>query len=78
MNILCCTSVLMLKKTNFDLREIDGIQVGAGSLSTDMADINNIIPILYQSGFLTIKEYDDKFQIYTLGFPNEEVQCSFL
>lgn len=68
----------MLKKTNFDLREIDGIQVGAASLSDDRADVNNPVPMVYQSGYLTIKEYDDRFNMYTLGFPNEEVKYGFL
>jgi len=39
-----------------------------------MVDTNNLVPLLYQSGYLTIKEYDERFQIYTLGFPNEEVK----
>ena len=45
--------VNMLKKTNFDLREMDGIQVGALSLNADMVDTNNLVPLLYQSGYLT-------------------------
>lgn len=68
----------MLKKTNFDLREMDGIEVGAASLSDDRADVNNPIPMIYQSGYLTIKKYDGEFQMYTLGFPNEEVKYGFL
>ena len=34
--------------------------------------------MIYQSGYLTIKKYDNEFQIYTLGFPNEEVKYGFL
>ena len=34
--------------------------------------------MLYQSGYLTIKGYDKKRKLYTLGFPNEEVQVGFL
>ena len=68
----------MLKKTNFDLREMDGIEVGASSLSDDRADVNNPVPMVYQSGYLTIKKYDEEFQMYTLGFPNEEVKYGFL
>lgn len=68
----------MLKKTNFDLREMDGIEVGAASLSDDRADVNNPVPMVYQSGYLTIKKYDEEFQMYTLGFPNEEVKYGFL
>ena len=66
--------VEMLQKTDFDLREMEGIQVGALSLNANMVDTNNLVPLLYQSGYLTIKEYDERFQIYTLGFPNEEVK----
>jgi hypothetical protein len=36
------------------------------------------VPVLYQSGYLTIKGYDKQFRAYTLGFPNEEVQYGFL
>ena len=34
--------------------------------------------MIYQSGYLTIKAYDEEFQTYTLGFPNEEVKYGFL
>ena len=68
----------MLKKTDFDLRELDGIEVSAASLSDDRANINNPVPMIYQSGYLTIKAYDERFQIYTLGFPNDEVEYGFL
>ena len=70
--------VEMLKKTDFDLRELDGIEVSAASLSDDRANINNPVPMIYQSGYLTIKKYDERFQIYTLGFPNDEVKYGFL
>lgn len=68
----------MLKKTDFDLREMDGIEVSAASLSDDRADVNNPVPMIYQSGYLTIKGYDEEFLLYTLGFPNEEVKYGFL
>ena len=70
--------VEMLKKTDYDLRELDGIEVSAASLSDDRADIHNPIPMVYQSGYLTIKKFDERFRIYTLGFPNEEVEYGFL
>lgn len=70
--------VEILKQTHYDLRELDGIEVTAASLSDDRADINNPIPMIYQSGYLTIKSYDERFRFYTLGFPNEEVKYGFL
>ena len=70
--------VEMLKKTNYDLRELDGVEVYAASLTDDRADANNPIPMIYQSGYLTIKDYNEQLQFYTLGFPNNEVKYGFL
>ena len=39
--------------------------------------IPDIIPLLYQSGYLTLKEYDSDFDSFTIGFPNEEVKYGF-
>lgn len=68
----------ILKKTDFDLRNLDGIRVPSVSLTDDRADINNPVPMIYQSGYLTIREYDERFGVYTLGYPNDEVRYGFL
>ena len=39
---------------------------------------DNPIPVIYQSGYLTIKGYDERFGIYRLGFPNREVEEGFV
>ena len=39
---------------------------------------DNPIPVIYQSGYLTIKDYDREFGMYTLGFPNREVEDGFM
>lgn len=36
------------------------------------------VPLLYQTGYLAITDYDSKKRRYTLGFPNEEVKYGFL
>ena len=41
-------------------------------------DVNNPIPLIYQSGYLTIKDYDREFQNYLLAFPNDEVRYGFI
>ena len=68
----------MLRKTNYDIRELDGIEVSEVSLSDDRANINNPVPMIYQSGYLTIKEYDSRRNRYLLDFPNNEVKKGFL
>lgn len=68
----------MLKQTSYDLRKLDGLQVSAASLTDDRANPDNPVPMIYQSGYLTIKDYDEELQLYTLGYPNEEVKYGFL
>ena len=68
----------MLKRTNYDLRNLDGIQVSAASLTDYRADYSQPVPVIYQSGYLTIKGYDEEFGMYTLGFPNKEVEEGFM
>ena len=38
----------------------------------------NMLPVIYQSGYLTIKDFQKERRIYTLGFPNEEIEKGFL
>ncbi|GHU11324.1 hypothetical protein FACS1894151_10990 [Spirochaetia bacterium] len=42
-------------------------------------DVDNMeaVPVLYQSGYLTIVDYDEEWQEFTLDYPNEEVRASF-
>ena len=71
--------VKSLLKADYDLRTLmDGVEAPATNFSEYRAEANNPIPLIYQSGYLTIKDYDRRFNIYTLGFPNEEVRYGFL
>lgn len=45
--------VEMLQKTDFDLRNIEGTEVTSANLTDDRANLNNPIPMIYQSGYLT-------------------------
>jgi hypothetical protein len=55
-------------------------QVSANSLLLSNFDIDHLepIPVLFQTGYLTIQSYQDQFDRYTLGYPNEEVKASFI
>jgi hypothetical protein len=71
--------VSLLKESNYDLRLLmDGIEVKPSAFTEYRADANNPVPMIYQSGYLTISDYDKKYDIYTLKFPNEEVRFGFL
>ena len=70
--------VELLKKSNFHLPDLGNIESDIDSLnSIHCADINPI-PVLFQSGYLTIKGYDKEFELYHLDFPNEEVKHGFI
>lgn len=68
----------MLKKTGYDLRQLDGIEVPAASLTDYRMDFQNPVPVIYQSGYLTIKGYDKELSFYQLGYPNDEVEYGWL
>ncbi len=69
----------MLKQSDYDLRLlIDGVEVLASAFSEYRAETNNPLPMIYQSGYLTIKGYDKEVDLYALRFPNDEVRYGFL
>ncbi|MCD8183375.1 MAG: ATP-binding protein [Bacteroides sp.] len=71
--------VNLLKESNYDLRLLmDGVEVTSSAFSEYRAEANNPLPMIYQSGYLTIKGYDKEVKLYTLAFPNDEVRYGFL
>jgi hypothetical protein len=69
--------VELLKKSGFDLQALSNYETSESALSSiHRADINPI-PVLFQSGYLTIKGYDKEFGVYKLDYPNEEVRQGF-
>ena len=70
--------VKVMKNTSYDITCLSE-QEADSSLLTDISSaFLNPVPLLYQSGYLTIKGYDEDFQMYRLGFPNREVKHGFL
>jgi hypothetical protein len=71
--------VNMVKEGNIEIADMEAdIHVSADSITDYRTEWNNPIPILYQSGYLTIKSYDAMFDEYILGYPNEEVKYGFV
>jgi hypothetical protein len=61
-----------------ELYNFEEIEVGANQLNA--YDLENLqpIPLMFQTGYLTIKEYDEVVGIYSLNYPNQEVRQSYL
>ena len=64
----------LLKKSDYDLRRLESIEIDESQFTSYRAGNSDPIPVIYQSGYLTIKDYDERFRIYKLGFPNDEVK----
>lgn len=71
--------VELLQKSEFDLRIlIDGVETQASSFNEYQPESKRLLPLIYQSGYLTIKGYDQHFKLFKLEIPNEEVRNGFL
>ena len=70
--------VKIMQRTSYDITHLTDEEVDSSLLSTVNTVFENPIPLLYQSGYLTITGYDPEFALYRLGFPNREVKTGFL
>ena len=52
----------------------EGMDADASDFDAPTETMTTITPLLYQSGYITIKDYDKKYGSYTLGIPNREVR----
>lgn len=70
--------VKLIKEKSYDLSDIENIEVSPSRLKSIGPNISDPIPLLYQSGYLTIKSYSEEEGLYRLGYPNIEVKKGML
>ena len=70
--------VELMKGCGYNLKKLMREYATADSLNGLETFRKNPVPILYQSGYLTIKDYDSRFKTYILGLPNKEVEDGFM
>lgn len=70
--------VELLKAHHYDLHSMAHVETDADILNSVDSASTNPIPVIYQSGYLTIKKFDQEFATYQLGFPNREVEEGFM
>ena len=68
----------VLQQNNYDLSDMEGKETSEAALSSTYTDMISPVALLYQAGYLAIKKYDKESGLYTLGFPNEEVERGFV
>ena len=60
-----------------EISDVDGVTCESEAFDQAFDSYMAPLPVLYQSGYLTIKNYDREDDTYTLGFPNQEVRTGF-
>ena len=60
-----------------DITSLDGLDVPVSAFDQPTENMQDALPLLYQSGYLTIKGYDREAQVYTLSIPNQEVRIGY-
>ena len=66
-------------RNEFDFKRLtDGVSTSVSEITDYRPDNTNIVPLLYQSGYLTIKAYNARRWSFTLAYPNEEVKYGML
>ena len=69
--------VKLLRLHDYNLQSLSDEYVTEDILNSIDVASTNPVPVIYQSGYLTIKDYAPEFHTYRLGFPNEEVENGF-
>ena len=67
---------LRLFKT--DIMSLDRLEAFASDFDLPTEAMRTAIPLLYQSGYLTIKDYERESEMYTLAIPNQEVRIGYI
>lgn len=70
--------VEMLGKYEIEPSQIGNVTAIAADFDAPTERMTNIIPLLYQSGYLTIKDYNELTEIYTLDIPNTEIRMGLM
>jgi hypothetical protein len=56
---------------------LDQLEVPSTAFDQPTEDMEDALPLLYQSGYLTIKGYNPEIDMYTLSIPNQEVRIGY-
>lgn len=70
--------VKKLLRERWDLRRLSGYKIKKSTLEQAGVNSDDPVPVFYQTGYLTIKGYVEKFNQYILDYPNKEVKEGFL
>ncbi|OKZ22266.1 MAG: AAA family ATPase [Bacteroides finegoldii] len=70
--------IKMLEKFGVEPSEVGGKTAAVEDFDAPTETMSSITPLLYQSGYITIKGYDSELGLYTLDIPNKEVRVGLM
>lgn len=70
--------IRQLRRFNADITKMDRLEVPVSAFDQPTENMRDALPLLYQSGYLTIKDYDREMEAYTLALPNQEVRIGYV
>ena len=70
--------IRQMKHFRTDITTLEAMDVSVGAFDRPTEAMEDALPLLYQSGYVTIKDYDNETLMYTLGIPNKEVREGFI
>lgn len=70
--------IKLLKEQQYAVDQLDDLRLRELAFSTYEIDTLSIVPLLFQTGYLTIKDYEPVRRVYTLSYPNSEVEDAFV
>ena len=68
---------LLRKNNRLMIYEMEDTYMNSNRFITPIERVSDIVPFLYQAGYLSIKDYDKDYNRYLIGFPNQEVRYGF-
>ena len=70
--------IRQLQHFKTDIMSMDKLEVDVSAFDQPTENMKDALPLLYQSGYLTIKDYDRDGEVYTLSIPNQEVRIGYV
>ena len=70
--------IKQMKHFRTDITSMDKLEVSVSAFDQPTENMHNALPLLYQSGYLTIKDYNRETEEYTLSIPNQEVRVGYV
>ncbi|MEA2013437.1 MAG: AAA family ATPase [Verrucomicrobiota bacterium] len=68
----------LMRDKNYDIKSLEGLKLDAMAFSAYEVERLRVEPLLFQTGYATIVDYNEEYDEYTLSYPNREVKNAFL